>query len=309
MLESASPQPGADYPADEIVCDVLATYPGVTEIHLKVVWVQYIDGSTWGSADAQAYMMAQRGNAVQFLRELQAAYASGGQAAFQATLEKRNWYRANMRATMEPAEAQTAVRGRCWPAPCELAPGRHAVESSSDLLALRAAMLHWTQQRGIDPRQRLRIQAIVFFPALPINRTLRALATITSCPNSLSKRLIQGECVPISSATRPRGRPPNVACRAFTVVAILCSNTTAPLSSRTQYPLLRSPGSNPIVNLCCEKFLICLAATVLIFFSAGLLFICALSTSITWERTPHPVRRPAFSSHLLSIPGFRSLQN
>jgi hypothetical protein len=23
-----------------------------------------------------------------------------------------------------------------------------------------------------------------------------------------------------------------------------------------------------------------------------------LSTSITWERTPHPVRRPAFSSHL-----------
>ncbi len=26
---------------------------------------------------------------------------------------------------------------------------------------------------------------------------------------------------------------------------------------------------------------------------------CALSTSITWERTPHPVRRPAFSSHLV----------
>src|SRR5215831_20162514 len=25
------------------------------------------------------------------------------------------------------------------------------------------------------------------------------------------------------------------------------------------------------------------------------------STSITWERTPHPVRRPAFSSHLLTI--------
>jgi hypothetical protein len=31
------------------------------------------------------------------------------------------------------------------------------------------------------------------------------------------------------------------------------------------------------------------AATVLTFFIAGLLFICALSTSITWERTPHPV--------------------
>jgi hypothetical protein len=38
---------------------------------------------------------------------------------------------------------------------------------------------------------------------------------------------------------------------------------------------------------------------MLTFFIAGLLFICALSTSITWERTPHPVRRPAFSSHLL----------
>ena len=35
------------------------------------------------------------------------------------------------------------------------------------------------------------------------------------------------------------------------------------------------------------------------FFIAGLLFICAPSTSITWERTPHPVRRPAFSFHLI----------
>ena len=40
------------------------------------------------------------------------------------------------------------------------------------------------------------------------------------------------------------------------------------------------------------------AATVLIFFIAGLLFICASSTSITWERTASR-RRPAFSSHLV----------
>ena len=39
---------------------------------------------------------------------------------------------------------------------------------------------------------------------------------------------------------------------------------------------------------------------MLTFFIVGLLFICALSTSITWERTPHPVRR-AFSSDLFSI--------
>ncbi|MGA7908340.1 MAG: hypothetical protein WCA16_13110, partial [Candidatus Sulfotelmatobacter sp.] len=32
----------------------------------------------------------------------------------------------------------------------------------------------------------------------------------------------------------------------------------------------------------------CAAALVLPFFIAGLLFICASSTSITWERTPHP---------------------
>src|SRR5215469_2047380 len=38
-----------------------------------------------------------------------------------------------------------------------------------------------------------------------LDRTLRAFATITSCPNSLSKRLIQGGCVPISSAIRLRG--------------------------------------------------------------------------------------------------------
>jgi hypothetical protein len=55
-----------------------------------------------------------------------------------------------------------------------------------------------------------------------------------------------------------------------------------------------------MVSLCREIFLLCFVAAVLTFFIAGLLFICALSTSITWERTPHPVRRPAFSSHLLA---------
>jgi len=40
---------------------------------------------------------------------------------------------------------------------------------------------------------------------------------------------------------------------------------------------------------CCEIFVLCFLAVVLTFFIAGLLFICASSTSITWERTPHPV--------------------
>src|SRR6201993_4415884 len=55
-----------------------------------------------------------------------------------------------------------------------------------------------------------------------------------------------------------------------------------------------------MVSLGGEIFLLCLPAAMLTFFIAGLLFICALSTSITWERTPHPVRRPAFSSHLFT---------
>src|SRR5271169_1318524 len=49
-----------------------------------------------------------------------------------------------------------------------------------------------------------------FFRLSPINRTLRACATITSCPNSLNKRLTQGECVPVSSAIRLRGIPPTL---------------------------------------------------------------------------------------------------
>src|SRR5204863_2642047 len=55
-----------------------------------------------------------------------------------------------------------------------------------------------------------------------------------------------------------------------------------------------------MVSFCCEIFLLCAAALMLTFFIAGLLFICASSTSITWERTPHPVRRAAFSSHLFT---------
>src|SRR5437764_6180119 len=60
-----------------------------------------------------------------------------------------------------------------------------------------------------------------------------------------------------------------------------------------------------MVSFCCEIFLLCAAALMLTFFIAGLLFICASSTSITWERTPHPVRRPAFSSHLFSTIPYR----
>src|SRR5205823_1567290 len=122
----------------------------------------------------------------------------------------------------------------------------------------------------------------------------------TSCPNSLNSRLIQGECVPVSSPIRLCGIPPTTSRNAFALVRTRCSSCIWPASSTTQYQLLRSPRSNPTVNFCCDIFLLGFAAAVLTFFIAGLLFICALSTSITWERTPHPVQRPAFSSHLFT---------
>jgi hypothetical protein len=53
----------------------------------------------------------------------------------------------------------------------------------------------------------------------------------------------------------------------------MLNRSTAPASSNTQYQLDRSPRSNPIVSFCSEKFLLCLAAAVLIFFIAGLLYL------------------------------------
>src|SRR5271157_3188703 len=112
-----------------------------------------------------------------------------------------------------------------------------------------------------------------FFRLSPIKRTLRACATITSCPNSLNNRLTQGECIPVSSAMRLRGMPPNTSFIAFGVVLSFCSSTTSPCSSNTQYQLERSPKSSPIVSFCSETFLFCFVATVLIFFIAGLLYL------------------------------------
>jgi deazaflavin-dependent oxidoreductase (nitroreductase family) len=59
---------------------------------------------------------------------------------------------------------------------------------------------------------------------------------------------------------------------------------------------LRNRFMAPLVR---RIFLLCFATAVLPFFIAGLLFICASSTSITWERTASR-RRPPFSSHLVS---------
>src|SRR6202140_5095335 len=54
-----------------------------------------------------------------------------------------------------------------------------------------------------------------------------------------------------------------------------------------------------MVSFSTSLFPLLRTAIVVTFFIAGLLFICASSTSITWERTASR-RRPAFSSHLIA---------
>ena len=74
----------------------------------------------------------------------------------------------------------------------------------------------------------------------PIRRTLRACATITSCPNSLNHRLTHGECIPVSSAIRLRGILPNRSRMAFGVVLTFCSTPTSPVASRTHTAVVTS---------------------------------------------------------------------
>src|SRR5215472_11732309 len=100
---------------------------------------------------------------------------------------------------------------------------------------------------------------------------------MTSCPNSFSNRLTHGECVPVSSATLLSGIAPNTSLTAFCVVLSLCSKTTSPRSSNTQYQLQRSPRSNPTVYFFGVKILVCGPATVILFVIAGLLIYCASS--------------------------------
>jgi hypothetical protein len=130
----------------------------------------------------------------------------------------------------------------------------------------------------------------------PIKRTLRACATITSCPNSLNHRLTHGECIPVSSAIRLRGILPNSSRIAFGVVLTFCSTPTSPVASRTQYQLDRSPRSS-VVGLQSFHLPCCCSADLLDCRSP--LSLAPSSASITWEPTASR-RSPASSSHLFA---------
>src|ERR1019366_5502294 len=160
-----------------------------------------------------------------------------------------------VRARTSPARARITVRSAC-----------------AFALRCRTGHSHWGSI--LASRASLRASSrSSFFRLSPIQRTLRACATITSCPNSLNRRLTHGECMPVSNAIRLRGIPPNTSFIAFGVVLTRCSSRTLPASSSTQYQLEPSPRSKPIVSFCSEQFLLCFTATVLIFFLAGLLYL------------------------------------
>ena len=93
MVVMHSPQPGADFDQTEygLACEPFAGSGSPPAIHIKTLWVQFLDGSTWGDPDAQAYMMTQRTNAIAFMNTLLAAYNSGGEAAFTQAYTNANF--------------------------------------------------------------------------------------------------------------------------------------------------------------------------------------------------------------------------
>jgi hypothetical protein len=131
-------------------------------------------------------------------------------------------------------------RGPCSPAPSVRAPVQLAPGSPSGpacALALRCFTGH--NNRGSIRANRASVRASSrssSFRLAPIKRTLRACATITSRRNSLSTRLTQGECIPVSNAIRQRGIAPNTSRVAFVVVPSFCSSRTSPTSSSRAVP-------------------------------------------------------------------------
>ena len=69
------------------------------------LWVQFSDGSTWGDSTAQSYVMAQRTNALNFVKALSLAYSNGGAAALQQALDSYSRQGQSAQDTMQRTEA------------------------------------------------------------------------------------------------------------------------------------------------------------------------------------------------------------
>jgi len=88
-----------------------------------------------------------------------------------------------------------------------------------------------------------------FLRLSPISRTLRACATVTFVPNSLNRRLIQYECLPVSSAMRLRGMEPKLRATLSHSYARASPVVSGRIRPATQYRLLRSGRSRPTVSV------------------------------------------------------------
>jgi len=86
VLLALSPEPNSDYNPTPLDIDCRILTGG---FHVRTLWVQFLDGSTWSDPaypDAQAYVMAQRTNALDLLNALKSAYSNDGATAFQDVL-------------------------------------------------------------------------------------------------------------------------------------------------------------------------------------------------------------------------------
>jgi len=79
-------------------------------------------------------------------------------------------------------------------------------------LRLGRAVVNGEEQAGVEAGETgkgLGVGPVGLSRIAVIALSLRALATRTSCPSSLSRWLAQRECVPTSIATRAGGKPEN----------------------------------------------------------------------------------------------------
>ena len=98
MLVATSPQPQLDFVPNDIDCQgwfSVGSGGGYTpppvkpaRTHVKTVFVQFDDGSTWGDAEAVQEIMFQRPEALAYLQSLRAAYVSGGAKALTQALHQ-----------------------------------------------------------------------------------------------------------------------------------------------------------------------------------------------------------------------------
>ena len=149
-------------------------------------------------------------------------------------------------------------------------------------------MFHRTQQLGIDscqPRQCLRIQPIVFLAALPDQPHLARMRHDDFVSQPAQQTADPGRMGPGFQRDPAARHGTEHFAQRFRIRAHALLQLDAAGFIQHAVPAVAVSQSGQRSVSVREIFLLGFIATVLTFFIAGRLFICALSTSITWERT------------------------